>query len=123
MACAKERCMVRTCDLRFPVALTELTVPIAVTEYGGFRFVVNEIALQSVLASVPSSIEKGHVLHRLRLPFGVHHDPVPAVQRDRGVVGVPDAAPDVDAGIPPHGAPAPALRLRVAGHDALYCAR
>src|SRR5262249_14610724 len=27
MAWAKERCMVRTCDLRFPVALAKLTVP------------------------------------------------------------------------------------------------
>src|SRR4051812_29706418 len=27
MACAKERCMVRACDLRFPAALAELTAP------------------------------------------------------------------------------------------------
>jgi hypothetical protein len=31
------------------------------------------------------SIEEGHVAHRLRLPLGVHDDPVPAVERDRGV--------------------------------------
>src|SRR5207249_11321999 len=54
---------------------------------------------------------------------GVHHDLVPAVQGDRGVVGVPDTALDVDAGVAPHGAPAPALRLRVAGQDALVLRR
>ena len=32
-----------------------------------------------------SSIEEGDVLHRLRLTLGVHQDPVPATQRDRGV--------------------------------------
>ena len=41
------------------------------------------------------------------------------MQRDRGMVGVPDMAPDVDTGIAPHGAPAPALRLRVVGQDDL----
>src|SRR5205823_5136335 len=59
-----------------------------------------------------SSIEEGHVLHRLRLPFRVHQNLMPAVQGDGGVVGVPDAAPDVHAGVPPHRAPPPTLRLR-----------
>jgi hypothetical protein len=34
----------------------------------------------------------------------VFQDPVPAVQRDRGMFGVSDPASDVDAGIPAHGA-------------------
>src|SRR4051812_31376675 len=65
------------------------------------------------------SIQEGDVAHGLGLTLGVHHDPVPAVQGDRGVVGVPDPAPDVDAGVAPHRAPAPALGLRAAGQDAL----
>ena len=44
-----------------------------------------------------------------------HTASMPAVQGNCGIVGVPDAAPDVDARIAPHRAPAPALRLRVAG--------
>jgi hypothetical protein len=47
------------------------------------------------------SIEEGHVLHRLRLPLGVHHDPMPAVQGDRRMVGMTDATPDVDTRIAP----------------------
>src|SRR6266851_2134235 len=74
--------------------------------------------LLSVQPASPS-VEEGHVLHRLRLSLRVHQDPVPTVQGDGGVVGVPDAATDVDAGIAPHGAPAPALRLRTPGQDAL----
>ncbi len=35
------------------------------------------------------------------------------------MVGVPDAAPDVDAWIATHRSPAPALRLRAAGQDRL----
>src|SRR5206468_12057908 len=54
-----------------------------------------------------------------RLPLGVHDDPVPAVQGDRRVVRVADSAPDVDAGVAPHRAPAPALGLRAAGQNAL----
>ena len=42
---------------------------------------------------------------------------MPAVQRDRLVVGVPDGPPDVDPGVPTHRLPAPAARLRVAGED------
>src|SRR5207249_5488535 len=68
--------------------------------------------------SAKASVEEGHVPHGLGLPLGVHHDLVPAVERDRGVVGVSDPATDVDAGVAPHGAPAPALRLRAAGQDA-----
>ena len=41
MACAMERCMVRTCDLRFPVALPELTVPNR-PHHRGFLFAVNK---------------------------------------------------------------------------------
>src|SRR5262249_20860160 len=66
-----------------------------------------------------ASVEEGHVPHGPGLPLGVHDDPVPAVQGDGGVVGVPDPAPDVDAGVAPHGTPAPALRLRAAIQDAL----
>src|SRR5690348_7847409 len=44
---------------------------------------------------------------------------MPAVQSDGGVVGVADAVLDVDAGVTTHDAPAPALRLRTAGQDAL----
>src|SRR5437016_5040662 len=66
-----------------------------------------------------SSVEEGHVPHGPGLPLGVHDDPVPAIEHDGGVVGVPDPATDVDAGVAPHGAPAPALRLRAAGQDAL----
>src|SRR5260370_40569632 len=66
-----------------------------------------------------ASVEEGHVPHGLRLALGVHHDPVPPVQDDRGVVGVTAPALDVDARIPPHRAPAPALRLRAASQDAL----
>src|SRR4051812_46526900 len=60
---------------------------------------------------VRSSIEEGHVAHRLRFTLRVHQDLMPAVQGDGCVVGVPDAALDVDAGVPPHGAPTPPLGL------------
>src|ERR687884_345047 len=65
-----------------------------------------------------ASVEEGHVPHGSGLRLGVHDDLVPAVERDRGVVGVPDPALDVDAGVPAHDTPAPALRLRAAGQDA-----
>src|SRR5579871_824146 len=55
------------------------------------------------------SVEEGHVAHGLRLALRVHHDLVPAGQRNRGVVGVPNAALDVHAGVPPHDPPEPAL--------------
>src|SRR5947209_4152489 len=66
-----------------------------------------------------ASVQKRHVLHRLRLPLRVHVKPVPAVQGYGGVVGVSDATLDVDAGVAPHGAPTPALRFRAAGQDVL----
>src|SRR5581483_11391615 len=75
--------------------------------------------LRDPLQSSKASVEEGHVPHGPGLPLGVHDDLVPAVERDRGVVGVPDPAPDVDAGVAPHGAPAPALRLRAARQDDL----
>src|SRR3954452_11737166 len=47
------------------------------------------------------SIEEGYVPHGPGLALGVHQDPVPAVQNNRLVVGVPDAAPNVlPAGAP-----------------------
>jgi hypothetical protein len=42
---------------------------------------------------------------------------MPAVQRDRLGVGVPDVAPDVDPRIPPYRLPAPAFRLLVAAEN------
>src|SRR5436305_15317460 len=69
------------------------------------------------------SIQEGHVPQRPGLPFRVHKDPVPAVQDDRLVVGVPDAPPDVDPRIPTHDLPVPPPRLRVAGEDLLVLAR
>src|SRR5206468_3052469 len=42
-----------------------------------------------------------------------------ALQGDRRVVGVTDAALDEDAGVATHRAPAPTSRLRVAGQDRL----
>src|SRR5438876_1197044 len=66
---------------------------------------------------LPSSVEEGHVPHGPGLPLGVHDDLVPAVERDGGVVGVPDPALDVDAGVAAHSAPAPALRLRATSED------
>src|SRR5262245_13802851 len=68
---------------------------------------------------LPFSVEEGHVPHGLRLSLGVHHDLVPAVQGDGSVVCVPDPTLDVDAGVAPHRAPAPTLRLRAARQDAL----
>ena len=68
---------------------------------------------------VPWSIEERHILHGLRLPLRVHHDSVPAVQSDRRMIGVPNAALDVHARIPTHRAPTPSLRLRVACQDLL----
>ena len=41
------------------------------------------------------------------------------MQRDRGVVGMADTALDVNAWVPADGAPAPALRLQIAGQDHL----
>src|SRR5690349_18642965 len=117
MACAKERCMVRSCDLRFPAALTELTVPKQPQNRGISLHRQRQVPV--VVSFVPSSIQEGHVPHGPGLSLGVHDDLVPAVERDRGVVGVPDPATDIDARVPPHGAPAPALRLWVAGQDAL----
>src|SRR6516162_6962723 len=79
-----------------------------------------DIRLPRVFGVRPSSsIEEGHVAHGLRLAFGVHHDLMPAAQDDRCVVWVANAALDVNAGIPPHRAPAPALRLRVATQNDL----
>jgi hypothetical protein len=69
------------------------------------------------LYRVRSSIQEGHVLHRLRLTFRVHQDLMPSIQRDRGMVGVTDATLDTNAGIPTHRAPAPSLRLQAAGQD------
>src|SRR5436305_14531986 len=65
------------------------------------------------------SIQEGHVPHGPGLALGVHPDSVPAVQHDRGMVGVTNAALDGAARGAAHGAPAPALRLRAAGQDAL----
>jgi len=63
------------------------------------------------------SIQEGHVPHGPGLALGVHQNPVPTMQGNGGVVGVPDAALDVDVGVAPHSAPTPTLRLRAAGHD------
>src|SRR6185312_8406338 len=71
----------------------------------------------SSLATV--SIQERHVSHRLRLTLRVHQDPVPAVQGDRGVVSVTDAALHVYARVAAHRSPTPSLRLRIARQDHL----
>src|SRR6516162_9716675 len=73
--------------------------------------------LRAFYCHLHASIQESHISHGLRLPLGVHHDPVPAMQGNRGMVGVPNAAPNVNAGVTPHDAPTPALRLWVAGQD------
>ena len=57
--------------------------------------------------------------HRLRLALRVHQDPVPAVQPDRGVVGVTDVTSNAYARIAQHCTPAPASRPQIAGDDLL----
>jgi hypothetical protein len=57
-----------------------------------------------------ASIQECHVPHRLRLALRVNQDPVPAVQPDRGVIGVTDATSNVNASVPLHRAPTPSLR-------------
>jgi len=49
------------------------------------------------------------VPHGAGLILGVHHDPVPAVEKDRSVVQVADSAANVHAGVPTHRDPVPAL--------------
>lgn len=117
MACAMKQCRQRTCDQRFPAALADRTTP----KQPHSRAISCHRQRHAPLSfrTVPSSIQEGHVPHGLRLTFGVHQDPVPAVQGDRGVVGVPNPATDVDPRMPLHRPPAPALCLRVAGQDAL----
>src|SRR5262249_48680611 len=66
-----------------------------------------------------ASIQEGHVLHRLRPILRVHQNSMPAMQHDGLVVGVADAATNENAGISPHGSPAPALGLRVVGEHPL----
>src|SRR5262245_20160353 len=51
---------------------------------------------------LPFSVEEGHVPHGPGLALAIQDDQVPAVERDRPVVGVPDPATDVDAGVAPH---------------------
>src|SRR5262249_47460008 len=70
----------------------------------------------SLLLILPS-IQERHISHRLRLALGVHQDPMPAMKRDRGMVGVTNAALDVNARIPLHRPPTPALCLRIARQD------
>jgi hypothetical protein len=48
---------------------------------------------------------------------------VPAVQGNRGVIGVPDAAPDENARVAPHHPPAPAPRLGFAFPEAAVLRR
>src|SRR5262249_48614850 len=55
-----------------------------------------------LLKSREPSIQECHVPHCLGLTLGVHQDPVPAVQPDRGVVGVTDATSNVNTSVPLH---------------------
>src|SRR4051812_7625220 len=66
-----------------------------------------------------ASVEEGHVPQRTGLVLGVHQDPVPAVQRDRPVVGVPHTAPHIHLRVPAHRPPAPGLRLRLLHQQAV----
>src|SRR5438876_12348811 len=66
-----------------------------------------------------SSIQKRHIPHRLRLAFGVHHDPMPVVKHDGLVVGMTDAALNVDARVPSHRAPAPPRCFWIASQNPL----
>src|SRR2546426_822268 len=94
---------------RYPKAILGLGNPVPAGRSCSFLFRQKETAAASCRhgllssRSVTSSIEEGHVPHRLGLSLRVQQDLMPAVQGDRGVVGVADAALDVDAGVPPHG--------------------
>src|SRR5438552_19132115 len=57
-----------------------------------------------------ASVEEGHVPHGPRLPLGVHHHQVPAVQGDGGVVGVSHPPADIHPRVSPHHPPPPPAR-------------
>ena len=61
----------------------------------------------------PPSVEERDVPHRTRALLGVHHDPMPAAQHDRGVIGMPDGALRVQLWVAdePRPAAAPPLLL------------
>lgn len=62
-------------------------------------------------------VEEGHVPHGRGLVLGVHFDPVPAAERDGGVVAVTDAAFDEDGRVSAHDLPVRATCGRVSGDE------
>lgn len=65
-----------------------------------------------------TTIEKGHILHRLPLALSVHQDSMPSAKVNRAVISVADAALDMHAGISQHVTPPPIDRSRIRGHNA-----
>jgi hypothetical protein len=60
------------------------------------------------LSGARLSVEERDVLHRTCALLGVHRDPVPAVQHDRGVIGVADRALGEQLGVADEPCPAAA---------------